>query len=189
MKVIVLLGLPGAGKTTHARLLSEKYAYLHVSTGDIIREEIQTQSILGKELANLIDKGFFAPDELVNRLISKILKNNKHLNGIVFDGYPRTVVQFLEFNDILKENNIEKIYYIFLDAPEELVMKRLLKRSESSGRADDTDDVIKNRFLVFTESSYPIIHLLKLSNEIILVNATKSIESVEDSIQSYVSLP
>lgn len=189
MKIIVLLGLPGAGKTTHARLLSEHFEYLHISTGDIIREEIQKQTTLGNELAALIDEGFFAPDELMNRLITEIIKQNHHSNGIIFDGYPRTIKQLLELEEILQKNHIEKTYYFFLDAPEELVVRRLLKRAISSGRIDDNEEVIKNRLLVFADKSYPVIDLLKSTNEIITIDVTKSIETVEDSIQSYVSLP
>ena len=143
---IVLFGAPGCGKGTQAAKLKEKYGVNHVSTGEIIRSEIRRGTELGKQVAWCIEHGQLAPDEVVTGIIAEYVGDNLQCDGNIFDGYPRTTNQAVCFDKILAEHGLKVDVMVYMDVPEEELVKRILLRGKESGRADDaSEDVIRTR--------------------------------------------
>ena len=132
---IVLFGAPGCGKGTQAARLKEKYGIDHVSTGNVIREEIARGTKLGKEMESYITTGRLAPDQVVIDMIADYIAAHKHAKGNIFDGFPRTTHQAEEFDRMLSEQGLKVDVMIYMDVPEEELVKRILLRGKESGRA------------------------------------------------------
>ena len=137
---IVLFGAPGCGKGTQAARLKEKYGIDHVSTGNVIREEIARGTKLGKEMESYITTGRLAPDQVVIDMIADYIAAHKHAKGNIFDGFPRTTHQAEEFDRMLSEQGLKVDVMIYMDVPEEELVKRILLRGKESGRADDASE-------------------------------------------------
>lgn len=143
---IVLFGAPGCGKGTQAAKLKERYGINHVSTGEIIRSEIRRGTPLGKQVAYCIEHGQLAPDEVVIGIIEEYIDENRNCAGNIFDGFPRTTHQAERFDAILAERGLGIEKMIYMDVPEEELVKRILERGKVSGRADDaSEEVIRTR--------------------------------------------
>ena len=143
---IVLFGAPGCGKGTQAAKLKEKYNLSHVSTGEIIRNEIRNRTPLGLQVAWCIEHGELAPDQVVTGIVAEYIENNLHAAGNIFDGFPRTTAQAQMFDAILKQHGLHVDVMIYMDVPEDELVKRILLRGKDSGRADDaSEEVIKTR--------------------------------------------
>lgn len=143
---IVLFGAPGCGKGTQAARLKEKYGLNHVSTGEIIRNEIKSGTELGKQVAWCIEHGQLAPDEVVTGIVAEYVENHRQCEGNIFDGYPRTTNQAECFDAILAGHGLKVDVMIYMDVPEEELVKRIIIRGKESGRADDaSEDVIRTR--------------------------------------------
>ena len=151
---IVLFGAPGCGKGTQSELMQEKYGLLHISTGDIIRKEIASESEIGKQLKALIERGELAPDALVIEMIANYLREHQGVKGIIFDGFPRTTAQAEAFDKMLGELGESVGVMIDMDVPEEELVKRILLRGAVSGRADDqSEEIIRNRISVYNRQT------------------------------------
>ena len=138
-KYVLFLGPPGAGKGTQAELLSKANSYLHLSTGELLRKEIDLNTNLGKQVKDIMNKGELVSDQLVLKIVKKNLdKNNK---GWILDGYPRNLSQVDSLNDVLVNINQPLEIVFYLDIPEEVLIKRLLMR----GRKDDNEETINKR--------------------------------------------
>lgn len=147
---IVLFGAPGCGKGTQAARLKEKYGINHVSTGEIIRNEIRRGTELGRKVAHCIELGQLAPDEVVTGIVEEYVKANPDCAGNIFDGYPRTTNQAECFDAILSDNGHQVDIMIYMDVPEEELVSRILLRGKESGRADDaSEEVIRNRIATY----------------------------------------
>ncbi len=143
---IILFGPPGAGKGTQAEKLIEKYGLVHLSTGDLLRAEIAKQTPLGMEAKKLIDKGELVPDEVVIEMIRSKIHENINGNGFIFDGFPRTTVQAQKLDEMLAKEGVDVDMMFSLIADDDVIIKRILKRGEISGRSDDQNiDIIRNR--------------------------------------------
>ncbi|MBR5812333.1 MAG: adenylate kinase [Alistipes sp.] len=151
---IILFGAPGCGKGTQAVRIKEKYNINHISTGEVIREEIANGTELGKSMQEYIAAGKLAPDSIVIGMIRNYMNDHKDAAGNIFDGFPRTTAQAEEFDRILAENGESVNVMIYMDVPEEELVKRILLRGKDSGRADDaSEDVIRNRISVYREQT------------------------------------
>ncbi len=179
---IVIFGPPGAGKGTQSKLIIEKYKMVHLSTGDILRGEIANKTPLGIEAKKLIDKGELVPDNIVIKMITGIIENNKNVNGFIFDGFPRTTEQAKALDEITKANNTSVSLLICLRVGEEELIERLLKRSELEGRADDNIEVITNRIKVYNDVSSQVGEYYSKTGRLKPVNGTGSIEEIFDRI-------
>ena len=147
---LILFGPPGSGKGTQSEKLIAKYGLKHLSTGDLLRSEIAAKTPLGLEAKSIMDKGHLVPDEVVIGMISSALENNPNAKGFLFDGFPRTGAQAEALDKLLalKETSIAAM--LALDVSEEELVKRLLKRGETSGRSDDTNEnVIRARIVEY----------------------------------------
>jgi adenylate kinase len=155
---IVLFGPPGAGKGTQAKFLVDQFNLIHISTGDLLREEIAKGSPLGLAAKDLISAGNLVPDSLVIGMIETKLEENKKSSGFIFDGFPRTVPQAIALDELLTKHQAQVTVMLSLEVEKEELIKRLLLRGETSGRTDDTDvATIENRIRVYHEKTAPII--------------------------------
>ena len=143
---IILFGPPGAGKGTQAEKLIEKYGLVHLSTGDLLRAEIAKQTPLGMEAKAIIDKGELVSDEVVIEMIRNKIKGNINGNGFIFDGFPRTTIQAQKLDEMLAKEGVDVDVMFSLIVDNDIVIKRILKRGEVSGRSDDQNlEIIQNR--------------------------------------------
>ena len=147
---IVLFGAPGCGKGTQAQRLKEHYGIDHVSTGEVIRDEIRRGTELGKSMEAYIREGRLAPDEIVIGMIEHYVTEHMNARGCIFDGFPRTTVQAEEFDKILAKHGLKVDIMVDIRVPEEELVRRILLRGKDSGRADDaSEEVIRGRLDVY----------------------------------------
>ena len=139
---LILFGPPGSGKGTQSEKLIAKYGLKHLSTGDLLRSEISRQTPLGKEAKSIMDKGQLVPDEVVIGMISSALDANPDARGFLFDGFPRTAAQAEALDKLLELKEAPIAAMLALEVSEDELIKRLLKRGETSGRSDDTNEVV-----------------------------------------------
>lgn len=153
---IVIFGAPGSGKGTQSARIVEKYGLDHISTGDVLRAEIAKGTELGKTAKALIDNGQLIPDALMIEILASKLDALSGGKGVIFDGFPRTIAQAGALKAMLNERGQDVTAMIELDVPEDELMVRLLKRGEESGRADDNEETIKKRLVVYAEQTAPL---------------------------------
>lgn len=147
---IVLFGAPGCGKGTQAQRLKEHYGIDHVSTGEVIRDEIRRGTELGRSMESYIKEGKLAPDSIVIGMIANYVADHRDAKGCIFDGFPRTTVQAEEFDKILAKNGLKVDIMVDIHVPEEELVRRILLRGKDSGRADDaSEEVIRGRLDVY----------------------------------------
>lgn len=158
---IVIFGAPGSGKGTQSERIVEKYGLDHISTGDVLRAEIAAGSELGKTAKALIDNGQLIPDELMVSILAAKLDTLAGGKGVIFDGFPRTIAQAEELKKILNARGQDVVAMIELDVPEDELMTRLLKRGQESGRADDNEETIKKRLVVYHSQTMPLVEWYK----------------------------
>ena len=162
MKNIVIFGAPGSGKGTQSDLLIEQYGLGHISTGDVLRNEIKKGKELGKTAQSYIDKGNLIPDELMVSILAGVYDSfGRGHKGVIFDGFPRTIPQAEALKQMLSERGDKVAAMIELDVPEDELMQRLIKRGQQSGRADDNEETIKKRLVVYHSQTQPLIEWYK----------------------------
>ena len=158
MKNIVIFGAPGSGKGTQSDLLIKKYGFGHISTGDVLRNEIKNGTELGKTAKGYIDNGQLIPDELMVSILASVYDGfGADHAGVIFDGFPRTIAQAEALKAMLAERGNAGAAMIELDVPEAELMKRLIKRGQESGRSDDNEETIKKRLDVYHNQTSPLI--------------------------------
>ena len=176
-KHLLLLGAPGAGKGTQAKLLSQTNSYLHLSTGELLRKEIEIDSTLGRQVKNIMNKGELVSDELVLKIVRQNLdKDNK---GWILDGFPRNLSQANSLNDVLVEINqpLEVVFY--LDIPEDVLIRRLLLR----GRKDDTENTIRTRVDIYKKTTKPLIQYLEDLSLLEYIDADRDLKTISSDIK------
>ncbi len=142
---LVLFGPPGSGKGTQSANILETYRLVHISTGDLLRDEVSRQTPLGIEARKYMDQGFLVPDEVVIGMISSKIDEKSDARGFIFDGFPRTKAQAEALDKLLEFKHTQIHLMLSLEVPEQELVTRLVKRGETSGRADDTEEVISKR--------------------------------------------
>lgn len=179
---IALFGPPGAGKGTQSKKLLDKYNLTYISTGDMLRKEISEGSRLGMEAESIIAGGGLVSDELIVRIIEKTIRTNTNSNGILFDGFPRTTVQAYILEGLLLKLNSSLDCMISLEAPDDELIDRLLLRAETSGRADDTLEVIKVRLKEYENKTKPVAEFYAKKDKYFPVNGVGDIDEIFDNI-------
>lgn len=151
---LILFGPPGSGKGTQSEKIVQKFGLKHLSTGDLLRRELSEKTPLGLEAKNFMDKGQLVPDEVVIGMIDSCLDKNAQAKGFLFDGFPRTVAQAEALDKLLALKKTAITAVLALEVSEEELVKRLLKRGETSGRSDDTnEEIIRKRFVVYKKDT------------------------------------
>ena len=176
---LVLFGPPGAGKGTQAEKLIEKYGFNHISTGEVIREQIRKGTELGRSVQSYIEKGQLAPDGLVIDIIADYVAKHKDAKGNIFDGFPRTTVQAKAFDEIMEKNSTPVSVMLSLEVPDEELVKRLLLRGKESGRADDSNEgVIRDRIDVYKAQTAVVADHYKPQGKHRAVNGLGTIDEI-----------
>ncbi len=179
---IALFGPPGAGKGTQSALLVEKYKLAYISTGDLLRQEISEDSELGKKAKELIDRGQLVSDEMIVQLIEKRIIASADKNGILFDGFPRTMVQAYILEGLLLKLNTSLACMLSLEVPREELIVRLLERGKISGRTDDNAEVIEFRLEEYNNKTKPVADFYKDRNKYIPIQGVGEISEVFDRL-------
>ena len=180
---IILFGAPGCGKGTQAARIKEKYNINHISTGEVIRGEIARGTELGKSMHSYIESGRLAPDSIVIGMIRNYLKEHRDAAGNIFDGFPRTTAQAEEFDRILAEDGESVNVMVYMDVPEEELVKRILLRGKDSGRADDaSEDVIRNRISVYRDQTAVVADHYDKHGKYAAIDGVGSMDEVFDRI-------
>ena len=184
---IVLFGKPGAGKGTQADFLKGKYNLTHLSTGDIFRSNIQNNTDLGKLAKSYMDQGDLVPDEVTIKMLEDSVNKNPDTKGFLFDGFPRTLAQAEALDAFLATKNWKVTATIALEADDEILIQRLLKRGKTSGRVDDQDeDKIRNRYQEYNEKTAPLMEYYKNQNKFYPVNGIGSIAEITERLSAVI---
>lgn len=183
MKYYILFGPPGAGKGTQAQKLVEKYNFHHVSTGELLRNEIRQGTELGRQAAALIEKGNLVPDEIVVGMIRNELIQHNQGAGFLFDGFPRTTAQAETLDSLMRELNLQIDAVIALHLPDEMIFERIQHRAEIEGRKDDADRAtIQNRIDTYHGKTEPIIDFYRKQGKYQEIDGTGTIDEVFEKI-------
>ena len=187
MKNIVIFGAPGSGKGTQSDLMIEHYGFGHISTGDVLREEIKKGTELGKTAQSYIDKGNLIPDELMVSILANVYDSyGRGHKGVIFDGFPRTIPQAEALKQMLDERGDRVAAMIELDVPEDELMKRLILRGQQSGRADDNEETIKKRLVVYHSQTQPLIEWYKQEGLHHHINGLGTLERIFEDIKKVI---
>jgi adenylate kinase len=154
---LILFGPPGAGKGTQAVKIAEKFGWIHVSTGDILRAEVKEGTTLGMKVKTVMEAGHLVSDELLIEIMESVFRKHQDAKGFVLDGFPRTLKQAIELDEMLKKLGDQISMVLSLEVDEEELVKRLLKRAQDQGRKDDTEEVIMNRLVQYHQHTKPLI--------------------------------
>ena len=179
---IVIFGAPGSGKGTQSERIVEKFGIDHISTGDVLRAEIAAGSELGKSAKALIDNGQLIPDAMMIDILAAKLDTFVDSKGVIFDGFPRTIAQAEALKAMLNERGQDVTAMIELDVPEDELMTRLIKRGQMSGRADDNEETIKKRLVVYAEQTSPLKDWYKNDGKHCYINGLGDLDRIFDDI-------
>ena len=180
---LVLFGPPGAGKGTQSKLLIKKYDLLHISTGDVLRNEILQKTKLGLKAKEYMNKGLLVPDKIVIDMIKNILQDNKDKNGFIFDGFPRTKSQAVELDRVLNSLNTKIKAMISLEIDDNELIKRILLRGKDSGRDDDKDEsIIKNRIQEYHTKTSPLKTYYSDQNKLYNIEGIGNVDNIFNNL-------
>ena len=176
---LLIMGPPGAGKGTQAKILAKKYELMHLSTGDILRHEIDKKTDIGLEAQSYMDQGNLVPDNVLLAIMESTLKRLKD-SGVILDGFPRTLPQAEGLNQIFKNIHSKIDYILNIHVESNILITRLIERAKKSGRTDDTEEVIINRQKVYQDLTAPLIDFYK--DQIIHIDGDGPIEKITERI-------
>ena len=179
---VVIFGAPGSGKGTQSELVISKYGLFHISTGDILRQEIKKQSELGKIAEEYIKIGQLLPDELIIKILAEVIDANSEAKGFIFDGFPRTIAQGEALDQLLREKNTSIIAVLNLVVDEKELLDRLVKRGIEFGRTYDTPEIIQNRLEVYRNQTEPLKEYYKKKGKLFQIKGNNIIKDVFDQI-------
>ena len=184
---IVLFGAPGCGKGTQSELLEKRFSLRHISTGNIIRQQIAAKTELGLQMQACIERGELAPDQLVIDMVADYIATHKEGKGVIFDGFPRTTAQAVAFDELLAQHGQKVAVMINMEVPEEELVKRILLRGKDSGRADDqSEDIIRNRINIYNAQTAVVADFYRAQGKFENGPSLGSIEEVAERIAKVV---
>jgi adenylate kinase len=180
---LILFGPPGSGKGTQSEKLVDKYSLIHLSTGNLLREEIANKTPLGLEAKNLIDKGQLVPDEVVIGMIDSSLEHHKKAKGFLFDGFPRTLAQAEALDKLLARKHAEIELVVILDVDENELIRRLVLRGKTSGRSDDADEnVQRKRQEIYKKDTFPVASHYQKLKKLVHLDGMGEVDQIFDRL-------
>ena len=184
---LVLFGKPGAGKGTQAAFLKATFNLVHISTGDLFRYNIKNKTALGQQAQSFMDKGDLVPDRLTIEMLEAEVDRNPEAKGFIFDGFPRTKAQAQALDVFIEAKNMKINATIALEANDDILVKRLLERGETSGRSDDQDESkIRNRFDEYKLKTAPLKDYYEGQHKFYSVNGIGSINEITERLTNLI---
>ena len=180
---IIIFGPPGAGKGTQAKYLVKKLNSFQISTGDMLREEIKKDTDIGKKIINNMNEGKFVEDEIVNKLLEKIIFDTNKKNKLIFDGYPRTINQAKNLENLLNKSNQKIEYVLYLNVDKDSIIKRIEKRKVLEKRSDDDANTILKRYDTYMEVTKPVLDYYSKNYNFHEVDGSMEIEDISQKIE------
>ncbi len=185
---IILFGPPGAGKGTQAKFLVEKINGYQISTGNMLRLEIQKNSKIGKEIINDMNDGKFVSDEIVNKLIEKITSDPQKKDRLIFDGYPRSISQAKNLESLLKNSNQKIDFIFFLNVNKETIVKRIEKRKIIEQRTDDNLNTILKRYDTYMQTTRPVLDYYSKNPNFYEIDGSLKIDDITAKIEAFINV-
>jgi len=178
MKYLIIFGPPGAGKGTQSKLIARRYNFKHISTGQLLRQEIEKETETGKIIRSVIENGEFVEDNLVMNIVkNEVCMDNGNFEGFILDGFPRNIDQAIAFDEMLESYGKKIDAVLSLEIEESIIIKRIQHRANIEGRLDDADfDTVKKRIVTYHEVTEPLITYYKSQNKYFPVNGDMAIE-------------
>ena len=185
---IILFGPPGAGKGTQSKYLASKFKFFQISTGDLLRDEINKNSDIGKAIINDMNDGKFINDVIVNKLIENIVYDPKKKNKLIFDGYPRTLSQAKNLEKLLKNSNQSINLILFLNVDKETIIKRLEKRKIIENRSDDISETIIKRYETYMKTTQPVLNFYSKNPNFKEIDGSMEINKITSKIDTFINV-
>ncbi|MDC0031539.1 adenylate kinase [Candidatus Pelagibacter sp.] len=185
---LILFGPPGAGKGTQAQYIVKKHNYFQLSTGDLLRKEIQKNSEIGKKIINDMNDGKFINDEIVNKLIKNIITDPQKKDKLIFDGYPRSLSQAQNLDLLLKKSNQKVDFIFFLNVNKDTIIKRIEKRKDLEKRSDDTLDTIIKRYDTYMKTTRPVLDFYSKNPNFYEIDGSLKIEQITAKIDVFLNV-
>ena len=185
---LILFGPPGAGKGTQSRYLVKKLNGFQISTGDMLRDEIKNNSEIGKKIINDMNDGKFVNDEIVNKLIKKVVFNPQKKNKLIFDGYPRSLSQAKNLDELLNNSDQNIDYIFFLNVNKATIMERIEKRKILEKRLDDDSATILKRYDTYMETTRPVLDFYSKNSNFYEIDGSLEIDEITAKIDSFINV-
>ena len=185
---VIIFGPPGAGKGTQANNLVKKYNLYQISTGDLLRNEVANKTDIGRNIENIISKGDFATDEIVNEIIQNVVSNPQKKNKLIFDGYPRSLNQAKNLDILLNRSNQKIDFIFFLNVKKETIIKRIEKRKILEKRADDNLKTILKRYDTYMETTKPVLDFYSKNPNFYEIDGSVKIDEISSKIEQILSV-
>ncbi len=183
---LVIFGPPGAGKGTQSKFIVNKFKLYQLSTGDLLRGEIKNKTQLGSKISSIMNAGELVSDEIVGKLIENFVSNKNYKQKIIFDGYPRTLKQAENLDELLKKHNQKIDMVLKLSVSLKIVIKRILERKILEKRDDDNEEIAIKRYKTYEKSSEPVLNYYKQSNLLKVVNGEATISEINSEISALI---
>ena len=185
---IILFGPPGAGKGTQSKYLVNKLNAFQISTGDLLREEIKKNSDIGKAITNDMKNGKFISDDIVNKLIENLVSDPQKKNKLIFDGYPRSLSQAENLEELLKNSNQKIDLILFLNVDKKTVLKRIEKRKIKENRSDDDSHTIIRRYETYMKTTQPVLNFYSKNPNFREINGGMEIDEITRKIDTFINV-
>ena len=185
---VIIFGPPGAGKGTQALNIVKKFNLYQVSTGDLLRNEVKNQTEIGKDIENIISKGDFATDEIVNELIKNVIFDKYKKNKLIFDGYPRSLSQAKNLDYLLNSSNQKIDYIFFLNVHKDTIIKRIEKRKILEKRSDDELNTILKRYDTYMETTRPVLDFYSKNPNFYEIDGSQNINEITAKIDAFIKV-
>ena len=185
---VIIFGPPGAGKGTQSQLLVKKFNLFQISTGDLLRAEIKNKSEIGKEIEEIISRGDFATDDIVNKLIKNVIFDPLKKDKLIFDGYPRSLSQAKNLDLLLKSSNQAINHIFFLNVNKDTIIKRIKKRKALENRSDDELETILKRYDTYMETTQPVLDYYSKNPNFHEIDGTLEIDKITSKIDIFINV-